>query len=267
MFGRPKPEEIALRTRREVIADVINRLLAPAGVVVTRAAPSQAESWRQRIGGPYRSDREVIQKAAARGISVGDLVEEEWGHEGRSRRTIDRIREAGGIPSSVATVCEIGPGSGRYIQRILEITTPARYEIYEIERRRARWLARTYPVVVLPTDGERLSGSRDGSVQLVHAHGVFASVKVISCFAYFEEFARIVAPGGYVAFDIISEECLSDDEVDGWLKTPLRYVNFLSRPHLVGFFERHGFSLVDAFRFPLMVHGHSLYLVFRKGSG
>lgn len=253
-----------MSTRIDAIGSVINRVLAAAGLVLSRAAPSQAESWRERIGGRYRSDREVIRVAHRRGISVGDLIEEEWGAVGRSRRTIARMRELGAIPDPLGVVCEIGPGSGRYIERILEIATPRRYEIYEIERRRARWLARTYPIVVRPTDGERLAGTPDASVQLVHAHGVFASVKVISCFAYFEEFARITAPGGHVVFDVISEECLGDEEVDAWLNTPLRYVNFLSRPHLVRYFKRRGFALVEAFRFPLMVFGQSLYLVFRK---
>jgi hypothetical protein len=234
---------------------------------MARAAPSQAESWRERIGGPYRTDREVIRLARERGVSVGDLVEAEWGHAGRAARTIARLREAGAIPGGLATVCEIGPGSGRYIQRVLDVASPRRYEIYEIERRRARWLERTYPVVAMPTDGERLTGTASASVQLVHAHGVFASLKIIPCFAYFREFARITAPGGHVAFDVISEECLGDADVDAWLETPLRYVNFLSRPHLVGYFERHGFTLASAFREPLMVFGQSLYLVFRKTGG
>lgn len=164
-------------------------------------------------------------------------------------------------------MCEIGPGSGRYIQALLEIASPSRYEICEIEAHRARWLTRTYPVVIVPTNGEGLPGTPDASVSLVHAHGVFASLKVISCFAYFAEFARITAPGGHVVLDVIDEECLSDDEVDAWLATPLRYVNVLSKPQLVRYFGARGFSLVDEFREPLMVFGRSLYLVFKKSSG
>ncbi len=250
----------------DAIGGSINRLLTPTGLTIARAAPSQAESWRPCIGGPYRSDREVIRKAGKRGVSVGDYLEEEWGQAGRSRKTVAHMREVGAIPDPLGTVCEIGPGSGRYVQRIFEIASPKRYEIYEIERNRARWLAQTYPVVVLPTDGEHLAGTRDKSVQLVHAHGVFGSLKVISCFAYFKEIARITAPDGYVVFDIICEQCMSDDEVDAWLKTPLRYVNLLSKRLLVQFFEKRGFSLVDDFRYPLMIFGHSLYLVFKKTS-
>jgi hypothetical protein len=251
-------------TRADAIGGALNRLLAPTGFMITRAAPSQAESWRSRIGGPYRTDREVIALAAQRGMSVGDLQEEEWGAPGRSREIVRRLQALGAVRDDLQTVCEIGPGSGRYIERIREIARPSQYEIYEIEQHRAQWLARTFSVVARAADGERLSGTADGSMQLVHAHGVFASLKTITCLACFKEFERITAPGGHIAFDIISEECMSDAEVAAWLQTKLRYVNFLSKPFIVDFFERHGFSQVGDFRFPLMVFGHSVYLVFKK---
>ena len=250
----------------DTLGDVVNRLLGPTGFMITRAAPSQAESWRERIGGPYRSDRGVIRKAAERGLSVGEYMEEEWGHRGRARTIVERMQQAGAVPDTLTTVCEIGPGSGRYIHQVLAIVRPHRYEIYEIERHRARWLARTYPVVMLPTPGERLAGTPDGSVQLVHAHGVFSSLKVLTCVAIFNEIARVTSSGGHVVFDIMTEECLSDDEIDAWLKTPLRYVNFMPRTFAVEFFEKRGFRLVDEFRHPLMIFGHSLYLVFKKTS-
>lgn len=248
----------------DAVGGALNRVLSRTGFMITRAAPSQAESWRSRIGGRYRTDREVIALAAKRGLSVGDYLEEEWGQSGRSRGIVQRLHAMGAVTPTLRTVCEIGPGSGRYIERIAEIATPVRYEIYEIERQRARWLARTHPVVVCTANGERLSGTADDSIQLVHAHGVFASLKTITCLAYFKEFARVTAPGGHVAFDIVSEECLHDADVAAWLQTPLRYVNFLSRPFVVEFFERHGLSLVGDFRLPLMVFGHSVYLVFAK---
>jgi hypothetical protein len=251
-------------TLADGIGGALNRLLAPTGFMISRAAPGQFESWRSRIGGPYRTDREVIALAARRGLSVGDFLEEEWGTPGRSREIVRRLHSIGAVPEDLQTVCEIGPGSGRYIERIRELATPSRYEIYETEQHRAQWLARTFSVVARATDGERLSGTADASIQLVHAHGVFASLKTISCLASFKEFARITAPGGHVAFDIISEECMSDDEVAAWLQTQLRYVNLLSKPFIIDFFKRHGLTLVEDFRFPLMVFGHSVYLVFTK---
>ena len=248
----------------DVAGGAINRLLARTGFVITRAAPSQAESWRSRIGGPYRTDREVIALARRRGLSVGDYIEEEWGSPGRARQIVQRLQAMGAVPPGLQSVCEIGPGSGKYIEALLEIASPPHYEIYEIERARARWLSRTYPVIARPTDGERLSATADASIQLVHAHGVFASLKTVSCLASFKEFGRVTRPGGHVAFDIISEECLSEVDVDAWLRTRLRYVNFMSKPFLIDYFERHGFSLIGDFRFPLMIFGHSVYLVFTK---
>ena len=250
----------------DLAGGAVNRLLAPTGFMITRDAPGQAEAWRSHIGGPYRSDREVIALARQRGVSVADFIEEEWGSPGRARQIIEQLHGLGAVPADLRSVCEIGPGSGKYIQALFARRAPVQYEIYEIERHRAHWLGRTYPVVVRATDGERLSGTADSSMQLVHAHGVFASLKTISSLALFAEAMRITAPGGHVAFDIISEECLSDADVDAWLKTPLRYVNFLSKAFVTGYFERHGFSLTGNFAYPLMIFGRSVYLLFQKTS-
>ena len=174
------------------------------------------------------------------------------------------MAEAGALPDPLGTVLEIGPGAGGYVQALLEIASPRRYEIYEIERGRARWLAGTLGVVPLSTSGEALAGTKDGTVQLVHAHGVFSSLKAITCFAYFREIARVTAAGGYACFDVMDDSAIDEHEVDVWLESPLRYVNFLSRPLVERFFTRHGFSLVAQFQLPLLIFGRSTYLVFQK---
>jgi hypothetical protein len=248
----------------DILGSLVNRVLVPTGLMVTRANPGQAESWRAYIGGPYRSDRRVIRLAREAGHSVSDYLEQQWGRPGRAREIVARMAEAGALRDPLGTILEIGPGAGGCIEAILEISSPRRYEIYEIERQRARWLARTYGVVPLPTSGETLNATRDGSVDLVHAHGVFASLKVIPCFAYFREIARVTAPGGYACFDVIDETCMNEGDVELWLETPLRYVNLLSKPLVVDFFERHGFSLVSEFQLPLLTFGRSTHVVLEK---
>ena len=252
------------RSFADVLGGFANRVLAPMGLMVSRANPGQAESWRARIGGPYRSDRRVRHLARRAGLSVADYLEEQWGDPGRARRIVGRMVEAGAVRPRMGTVLEIGPGAGGYVQAIREIASVRRYEVYEIERGRARWLARTYGVVPRPTEGETLRATDDGSVQLAHAHGVFSSLKVITCLAYFREIARVTAPGGYVCFDLMDDACLEEDEVEAWLESPLRYVNYLSTSLVVDFFRRHGFSMVSRFQLPLLIFGRSTYVLFRK---
>lgn len=246
------------------LAGLVNGLLAPAGIMIARAAPSQAESWRAEIGGRYRSDRKVIALARRAGLPVADYLERQWGNPGRRAGILARMEAAGVLGRHVRTVCEIGPGSGGYVQDVIRAVAPESYEIYEIEAQRARWLGQQHPVAVRETEGESLSGTADAGIDLLHAHGVFSSLKVISCFTYFDEIARVTAPGGHVCFDIIDDECLSDEEITRYLAGPLRYLQFMSVALVEQFFAARGFTLIQSFRTPLLVRGDSTYLIFRK---
>jgi len=235
----------------------INRLLAPAGIMIVRATP-------QTIGGQSISDEQAIAEAQRRGISAGLYLEELFGKIGRAQKIIDRMRTDGAFSEDLNVVCEIGPGSGLYIEKVLEITTPDHYEVYEIAENRAKFLAREYPVISQPTDGFTLTHTPSGTVQLVHAHGVFVALQFLTSYSYFKEIVRVTAPEGYAVFDIISEDCLDEDTVDLWLNSNLRYPSFLSKKYVIDFFNRHGFHLVDDFRLPLLVQGDSCYLVFKR---
>jgi predicted TPR repeat methyltransferase len=104
-------------------------------------------------------------------------------------------------------------------------------------------------------------------MDLVHAHGVFVTLDFLTSCSYFREIERVIAPGGHVVFDIMSEDCLDDTVVDSWLNTPLRYPSLHSRDYVIQFFSKRGFSMVDEFVTPLLVHGSSRYLILRRQGG
>ena len=235
----------------------INRLLAPAGIKIVRVTSPT-------IGGQPISDEQAIAEAQRRGISAGLYLEELFGKIGRAQRIIDRMKTVGALSEDLSVVCEIGPGSGLYIEKVLGIASPDRYEIYEIARNRAKFLAREHPVISQPTDGCTLTHTPSATVQLVHAHGVFVALQFLTSYSYFKEIVRVTAPEGYAVFDIISEDCLDEDTVDLWLNSNLRYPSFLSKKYVIDFFNQHGFHLVDDFKLPLLVQGDSCYLVFKR---
>ena len=235
----------------------INRLLAPAGIKIVRVTSPT-------IGGQPISDEQAIAEAQRRGISAGLYLEELFGKIGRAQKIIDRMKTVGALSEDLSVVCEIGPGSGLYIEKVLGIASPDRYEIYEIARNRAKFLAREHPVISQPTDGCTLTHTPSATVQLVHAHGVFVALQFLTSYSYFKEIVRVTAPEGYAVFDIISEDCLDEDTVDLWLNSNLRYPSFLSKKYVIDFFNQHGFHLVDDFKLPLLVQGDSCYLVFKR---
>ncbi|MEO6525510.1 MAG: methyltransferase domain-containing protein [Gemmatimonadaceae bacterium] len=235
----------------------INGMLAPLGVkVVRRGGPPT-------IGGRAMSDEAVIEQARSRGISPGALLEEMFGKTGRATEIMRRMTACGALSSRVRRVCEIGPGSGLYVEETLEAAPVSSYEIYEIALVRAQYLASAYPVTMQPTDGESLRATPDRTIDLVQAHGVFVTLDFLTSCSYFREIDRVMAPGGHVVFDIMSEECLDDAALESWLQTRLRYPSFHPKHYVVRFFTTRGYTLIDEFNVPLLVHGSSRYLIFR----
>jgi hypothetical protein len=241
-----------------LLEKTVNGALEPLGVKIVRTGPAPT------IGGRRFSDDEVVAKARERGVSPGEFVEELFGKKGRAQEIIKRMQDHGAISASTGVVCEIGPGSGLYVEKVLKLAPVKQYEIYEISTGRAEFLAKEFPVVQQRTDGETLQATPSRSVDLIHAHGVFVTTEFLITWSYFREIERVIAPGGYVVFDVITEDCLEDAILNSWIKSPLRYASMISRDLVIEFFVKRGFSLIDEFRMSLLVHGMSRYLIMRK---
>jgi SAM-dependent methyltransferase len=243
---------------RRLIEHTANGVLSPLGVRIVRRGRAPT------IGGRRLSDEHVIADAQQRGISPGVLLEELFHKPGRARDIVARMAAAGVFAAPVRTVVEIGAGSGIYVEELLKRATVERYEVYELEENRARYLAGALPVLAQRTDGETLQPTASRSADLVHAHGVFVTLDFLTSCSYFREIVRVLAPGGHVIFDIIDERSLDEDAIESWLASRLRYPSMLPLGYVTGFFERHGFVLIDEFSMPLLVHGRSHYLIFRQ---
>ena len=65
------------------------------------------------------------------GLSVGDYIEMKYNVPGTPQYTIDQMTELGVFDSPIKHICEIGPGSGRYLEKVMKVCSPDSYEIYE----------------------------------------------------------------------------------------------------------------------------------------
>lgn len=201
--------------------------------------------------------------AAARrdGLSVCEYVERLWRQEGQTQKVIDQMAACRVFGPDNPKILEIGPGTGRYLEKVLRVCRPARYEVYETDRDWAKYVRTTYPVVAHTADGWSLSQTPSDSVDIVHSHGVFTLLPFFVAYRYWTEMWRVVRPSGTVVFDIVSETCLDEATVGKWLATDWTYICFLSRDYVVSLFRAHGFSLMSSFKNRLG-EGQSEYLVF-----
>jgi phospholipid N-methyltransferase len=244
------------------IKSAVNKSLAPIGIRITKA---DDHNWNDSAN--FIPFERTMERAAMAKMSVGDYVDTVMnGVPGSSQSTIDKMASLGVFSEHMGTVVEIGPGTGRYLEKTLTAGRPSRYEIYETAGPWSAYLVREYNVVLQPTDGYSLSSTADSSADMVHAHKVFSGVPFMVTCCYWREMARVIRPGGWAAFDVLTERCLVGEAMQIWAKSGIRngsYPAVMPRETALRLFTGNGFTLAGSFVVP-MPPGTTELLVFKK---
>ena len=214
---------------------------------------------------PYQPFRRTLKAARKAGLPVGDYIDTKFQIPGATQATVDQLAAYGVLGDDLHRVCEVGPGSGRYLERVKHLCAGCSYEIYETDNSWSEWLVRNYQVTAHDADGTTLCHTPTETIDLVHAHKVFVCLPfVVSC-GYFEEMVRVVRKGGWIVFDIVSEACMADSNVEKWVASKVYYPCMMAREFVIQFFAKRHCSLRASFFAPMMP-GQSEYLIFAKES-
>ncbi len=209
---------------------------------------------------------ETIAAAKAANLSVGDYIDAAHNQPGATQDTVDQMAAFGVFDNPIRRICEVGPGSGRFLEKVIKLCNPEHYEIYETAVDWKKWLMQNHNLISQPTDGFSLGATANTSIDLIHIHKVFPGQPTLVTCHYFREIARVVRANGKVVFDIVTENCLDDATLNSWFKSGIGYQNYpslMAKQYTVDFFQRHGFTFDGSFLVP-MKPGFTEYVVFNK---
>lgn len=214
----------------------------------------------------YIPFEKTITGAKEAGLSVGDYIDAKHNKPGATQETIDKMSSFGVFAGKIERVCEIGPGSGRYLDKVIQKCHPSYYEIYETARVWEQWLLQQYSLTAQPTDGKSLSHTPSASIDLVHAHKVLpGQSSLVSC-RYLKEMARVTQTGGKIVFDIVTEECFDEATLNDWLATSRRYTSYpclMPKQFTINFLQQHHCQFINSFLVP-MKPGKTECMIFVK---
>lgn len=236
-------------TVKQTLLRGVNRALGPLGFRLSRSGYLAFEDYRGFI--PFA---QTLAEAQAAGLPVTDYVDSHYNVAGATQESVDRMAALGALHPGVKRVCELGPGSGRYLERVQKACRPEAYEVYETAPDWRDYVVRTFGVIGHDADGVSMKQTPDGSCDLVHAHKVFPGVPFLSACRYFLEMARVVRKGGHVVFDVVTEDCMEPATLSSWLVGTADYQvypNLLPKLYVRELMGRHGLELVGSFPVPM----------------
>jgi hypothetical protein len=226
---------------------------------------------KQRPFSDFIAFKETVKSAKAAGLSVGDYIDRSHttGPRSPTDQTIDGMASLGVFDNPLERVCELGPGSGRYLERTIARSHPGHYEVYETSTEWRDWLVEQHGIVSRKCDGVTLSETESGSIALVQAHKVFPGLPFLMTVSYLQEMARVAQNGGWVVFDAMTEACFSPEHLKAWFDAnPWEWdwsPRLVAKDFTVKLFADRGLSLVGSFQVPLFP-AITECMVFRKKS-
>lgn len=240
----------------------VNAAISPLGIKLVRNQHDWSDT-RNFI--PFAK---TIDAAKQRGLAVGDYIDTVMNKTpGVTQRTVEEMARLGVFAGRVETVVEIGPGSGRYLERTQEHCSGCRYEVYETSPEWAKYVVEKYRVVWQPTDGKSLAATTSDSIDLAHAHKVFPGSHFLVTAKYWAEMLRVTRSGAHIVFDLITERCLDVGTLRNWIASNIEngaYPAVVPRTVAVSYFEAEGCDLIGTFIVPIGNIGQTEVFVFRK---
>jgi len=159
--------------------------------VINKIGYTIVNNKNKDTGSGYISAKKIIENAQKNGLSICDYIEKEWNESGKAQEVIDQLNNLK-IFKNAKNICEIGAGTGIYLEKTLKVCDFISYESYEPAKDWANYLKQTYPIISYSANGINLNQTKNNSIDLILAHGVFVYLPFLTSYSYFTEMVRVI---------------------------------------------------------------------------
>jgi ubiquinone/menaquinone biosynthesis C-methylase UbiE len=249
-----------------IIQGAIDRVISYYDSLLNRYGYTISKS-----GYGYINAKETVRNAQIAGLSICEYLESKEDNpkkSGRRNRIIEKMKSEG-LFQNCPSACEIGTGTGMYLEKVLSEAKPSKYEIYETAGDWVEFLKQEYQshnkniLVLHPANGINLCCTKSNSCDLVHAHAVFVYISLMQIFEYIQDAARVCKPGKYVVFDCFLDTSFDLQSLNAWMNSKWRFPVIIPEKLLLDFTAAHALQLTGRFK---EIYGASSidYLIFKK---
>ncbi len=212
----------------------------------------------------------TIGQAQSHNLSICDYLESlniDKRKIGRRDRIIAKLNDLK-LFNKARNICEIGTGTGMYLEKVIQLSPVARYEIYETSTDWNQYLHQAFKhkireLIIHNADGYSLFQTTSGSIDVVHVHGVFVYLPIIRTFDYLLECVRVCKKGGFIVFDVISDDHFDVIVAKQWSELQHKFPVITPKSFISDFIEKNNLRLIKTFE-EIYGGSSSKYYVLQK---
>lgn len=227
---------------------------------ISRLAGLQIKSKYVRS---YVSCEKYIRRAKEAGLSLCDYSENRGGRKGFRDIVFQEISKYVS-PDYIKNVCEIGPGTGRYLEKVLEINPYIlNYYYYETAKDWREWLGENYNCIAREADGISLRQEKSGTIDFCHSHQVFIYLSMYCVLCYIREMIRVSSTNGIILFDYYNENSFNETKSGKLIRKKMNWPVIIPDALILSLLSDHNCEVIKNFGVKCYL-GVSQYVLAQK---
>lgn len=232
---------------------------------------NQCFTQHKAIKRTYIHCEKTVEAAKLCRLTINDYLEQNENTPlkiGHRTRILEHMKKYSLLDIQGKNVLEIGSGTARFLEKIIQCE-PNIYVVYETDEAWSAYTQKTYGaeekirLIVNVANGSNLNKTRNETMDVVYAHGVFVYLPFVTAVGYLKEISRVCKSGGLVCLDWYYDTDWNMEIIEANEHFGNRWPVVVSRNLIEQCYEELGFVVIGEFT-EIYSCSFSRYVILRK---